>query len=272
MWFITGATSGIGLALARQALAKGERVTAVARNIDGLVEQLGDPGESSLLATRADVRDESSVQEAVDRTLTAFGRIDFVANNAAFGLFGAVEEATDAQARAIFDTDVFGALNVLRATLPVLRRQRSGHVLQGSSFYGQVSHAGVGLLSAAKYALEGLSDALVAEVAPLGIKVTLIQPGFTATNFLGNLQAADRSLSDYDQTVREVFKAVGAMPVTSFATAERIAAGIREVAASSNPPLRIALGSTGANDMRVALTARLAEIDTWAAITDAVDA
>ncbi|MFD0531485.1 SDR family NAD(P)-dependent oxidoreductase [Kitasatospora arboriphila] len=143
-----------------------------------------------MLLLRADVRDERAVRDAVDSTLARFGRIDVVANNAGYGLFGAVEEASDTQVRAVFDTNVFGVLNVLRATLPVLRAQRSGHVLQGSSVYGQSAHPGVGLLAATKHAVEGLSDALAAEVAPLGIKVTLIQPGLTATPFLANLDVA----------------------------------------------------------------------------------
>lgn len=179
-WLITGATSGIGRELTLQALENGDVVSALARDtasLDELTEAHGD----SLLLIRADVRDEQAVQEAVERTLSRFGRIDVVANNAGYGLFGAVEEASDTQVRAVFDTNVFGVLNVLRATLPVLRSQRSGHILQGSSVYGQSAHPGVGLLAATKYAVEGLSDALVAEVAPLGIKVTIIQPGMTAT-------------------------------------------------------------------------------------------
>lgn len=271
VWFITGATSGIGLELVRQALLAGERVAAVARNVEDLSDSVADLGIADLVAINADVRDRAAMQEAVDRTVEVFGRIDFVANNAGYGLFGAVEESTDAQARAIFDTNVFGVLNVLRATLPVLRRQRSGHLLQGSSFYGQVAHPGVGLLAATKYALEGLSDALAPEVAPLGIKVTLIQPSFTATNFLSNLQAAQNTEPDYDQTVREVYKSIGEMPASAFVTAQRIAAGIRAAAASENPPLRLALGSSGAKDMREALTARLAELDKWAEITNTVD-
>lgn len=268
VWFITGATSGIGRELVRQALDAGESVAALARNTDALDEWRT---TDRLLSISCDVADEASVREAVERTVSRFGRIDVVANNAGYGLFGAVEEATDAQARAIFDTNVFGVLNVLRATLPVLRAQRSGHILQGSSTYGQMSHPGVGLLSASKYAVEGLTDALVAEVAPLGITVTLIQPGYVATPFLAKLDIASSTYADYDSTVREVYKSVGALPPTAFVSPAAVAAGIRTAAASDSPPLRLALGSAGADGMRNALTARINDLDATTTITKAVD-
>jgi NAD(P)-dependent dehydrogenase (short-subunit alcohol dehydrogenase family) len=268
VWFITGASSGIGQELTRQALDAGEAVVAVSRSPVGLAG-LGRP--ELLLAVDADVRDEAAVRKAVDAAASRFGRIDVVANNAGYGLFGAVEEAADAQARAIFDTNVFGVLNVLRATLPVLRAQRSGHILQGSSYFGQTAIPGVGLLAATKYAVEGLSDALAAEVAPLGIKVTLVQPGLVATPFLSNLDTAAAAQPDYDQTVRKAQEAIGALPASAFISAERIAAGIRTAVVSDNPPLRLALGATGASEMRAALTARIADLEEWAAVTRAAD-
>ncbi|MGW5437791.1 SDR family NAD(P)-dependent oxidoreductase [Nocardia asteroides] len=269
IWFITGASSGIGRELAVQALAAGEAVIALARH----TEKLTDLGQHErLLIIEADVRDEAAVARAVEQGVARFGRLDVVANLAGYGLFGAVEEAADAQARAIFDTNVFGVLNVLRATLPVLRRQRSGHILQGSSYYGQTADPGVGLLAATKYAVEGLSDALAAEVAPLGIHVTLVQPGLTATPFLANLETAAATHTDYDQTVRALLQAIQALPASAFAEVERVAAGIRTAVAADNPPRRLALGIAGADSMRSALTARLAELDEWAAVTNLVDA
>jgi NAD(P)-dependent dehydrogenase (short-subunit alcohol dehydrogenase family) len=267
VWFITGASSGIGRELARQALAAGEAVAAVSRHA------AGELGPSDLLLTAsADVRDQDSVRKAVEAATGRFGRIDVVANNAGYGLFGAVEEASDAQARAIFDTNVFGALNVLRAVLPVLRQQRHGHILQGSSYFGQTAVPGVGLLAATKYAVEGLSDALAAEVAPLGIKVTLIQPELVATPFLGNLDTAAAAEPDYDQTVRLVQQTIGSLPASAFASVEAVAEGIRTAVDSDNPPLRLALGATGASEMRAALVARIADLDQWAAVTSAAGA
>ncbi|WP_322872034.1 SDR family NAD(P)-dependent oxidoreductase [Streptomyces goshikiensis] len=268
-WLITGATSGIGRELTLQALENGDAVSALARDTSSL-DELAEAHGERLLLIQADVRDEQAVRDAVEGTLARFGRIDVVANNAGYGLFGAVEEASDTQARAVFDTNVFGVLNVLRATLPVLRAQRSGHILQGSSVYGQAAHPGVGLLAATKYAVEGLSDALAAEVAPLGIKVTIIQPGLTATPFLANLDVA-AGLGDYDQTVREVHKGIGELPASAFSSAARIAAGIRTAVDNPNPPLRLALGTSSATGMRPALEARIEDLDSWRRVTDAVD-
>ncbi|MGW2037149.1 SDR family NAD(P)-dependent oxidoreductase [Streptomyces virginiae] len=268
-WLITGATSGIGRALTLQALENGDTVAALARDTSPLDELAQAHGER-LLLIQADVRDERAVRDAVEATVARFGRIDVVANNAGYGLFGAVEEASDTQARAVFDTNVFGVLNVLRATLPVLRAQRSGHILQGSSVYGQSAHPGVGLLAATKYAVEGLSDALAAEIAPLGIKVTIIQPGMTATPFLANLDVA-AGLSVYDQTVRQVQKGIGELPPSAFSAPERIAAGIRTAVDSPNPPLRLALGASSTTAMRPALEARIADLDGWQHLTEAVD-
>lgn len=262
VWFVTGASAGIGHELVRQALDAGESVVAVARNTAQL-DGLGRPDR--LLAISADVRDEAAVRGAVEQAVARFGRLDVVANNAGYGLFGAVEEATDAQARAIFDTNVFGVLNVLRATLPVLRRQRAGHILQGSSVLGQTTYPGLGLLSATKYAVEGLSDALAFETAPLGIKVTLVQPGPTATGFGANLDAATGTQPDYDGTVR------APQPEATASSPERVAAGIRVAVASPNPPRRLALGVVSGDDMRAALTARLADLDDWADVTAKVD-
>ncbi|MFC9083339.1 SDR family NAD(P)-dependent oxidoreductase [Streptomyces sp. NPDC057062] len=268
IWFITGASSGIGLELTRKALEAGESVAAVSRTGAALAD-LG-PSER-LLVIAADVRDEVSIRDAVEETVNRFGRIDVVANNAGYGLFGAVEEVTDAQARAVFDTNVFGVLNVLRAVLPVLRNQRSGHILQGSSYYGQTADPGVGLLAATKYAVEGMSDALALEVAPLNIKVTLIQPALTATPFLGNLDAATTTRDDYDQTVRATQKAIGELPPSAFVSVEGVVVGIRSIVGRDNPPRRLALGGSGAEAMHAALQERMADLEKWAAVSRGVD-
>ncbi len=258
-WLITGASSGIGLALARAAAERGDHVVALARNIaplDALVTGYG----SRVLARPVDVRHPAEVESAVTQTLERFGRLDVVANNAGYGLFGAVEESTDDQARAIFDTNVFGVLNVLRATLPVLRAQGSGHIVQGSSYYGRIAHPGVGLLTATKYAVEGLTDAPVGEIQPLGIKVTLVEPGTTATAFLANLESTE-AIGDYDQTVREVQKSLGQLLPEAFNLPERVAAAILAAVDAPHPPLRLPTGSTAVNQIRAALRNQLDELE-----------
>jgi NAD(P)-dependent dehydrogenase (short-subunit alcohol dehydrogenase family) len=268
-WFITGATSGIGLALATAAGERGDNVVALARHAQDHSE-LADRFGARVLPRNANVNNPAELRDSVVAAVETFGRIDIVANNAGYGLFGAVEEATDAQARAIFDTNVHGVLNVLRATLPVLRKQGSGHVLQGSSFYGQTAHPGVGLIAATKYAVEGLTDALAGELAPLGIRVTLIEPSLTATQFLANLDAA-QPISDYDQTVREVQTAIGALTPSAFNSADAVVAAILAAVDADTPPLRLATGSQAVTEMRNALTARLAELEQWAPTSNAVD-
>ncbi|RZU18529.1 short-subunit dehydrogenase [Kribbella rubisoli] len=268
-WFITGASSGIGLALAVRAAERGDNVIAVARRAEGLT-QLTEKYGDQVLSASADVASLSQLQSAVNAGLQRFGRIDFVANNAGYGVFGAVEEATDAQVRAIFDTNVHGVLNVLRATLPTLRAQKSGHILQGSSYFGQMAHAGVGMIAATKYAVEGLTEALFGELDPLGIKVTLVEPGLTATSFLANLDHVE-TISDYDQTVREVLKTIGGLPPTAFNTADRVVDAIIAATEANTAPHRIATGSAAVQDIRTALVARIAELDEWAPVSNAVD-
>lgn len=268
-WFITGASSGIGLALAVRAAERGDNVIAVARRAEGLT-QLTEKYGDQVLSAGADVASLSQLQSAVDAGLQRFGRIDFVANNAGYGVFGAVEEATDAQVRAIFDTNVHGVLNVLRATLPTLRAQKSGHILQGSSYFGQMAHAGVGMIAATKYAVEGLTEALFGELDPLGIKVTLVEPGLTATSFLANLDHVE-TISDYDQTVREVLKTIGGLPPTAFNTADGVVDAIIAATEANTAPHRIATGSAAVQDIRTALVARIAELDEWAPVSNAVD-
>jgi NAD(P)-dependent dehydrogenase (short-subunit alcohol dehydrogenase family) len=270
-FFITGASSGIGRALSQAAAARGDNVVAVARDVSSL-SALAEEHGGRVLTHAADVRDAAAVEAAVAAAVDTFGRIDVVHNNAGYGVFGAVEEVTDEQARGIFDTNVFGVLNVLRATLPVLRAQRAGHILQGSSFYGQSAHPGVGLLCATKYAVEGLTDALVGELEPLGIKVTMVEPGATATPFGSNFVAAAGTIADYDQTVREVAKATAALPPSAYDDPDRVAAAILVAVDAPRPPLRLATGTGGLDIMRDALRSRLDEQEAWRATSASVDA
>lgn len=184
-WFVTGASRGLGLELVSQLLHHGENVAATTRSPERLRQSLGnDVQKSTLLPLQVDLRDEQSVKAAVDATTDRFGSLDVVVNNAGYGFLGAVEETSNAEVHAMLDVQVVGVWNVLRAALPVLRGQRSGHIVNVSSVLGMTAVPGWALYCAGKFAVEGLTEALVGEVADFGIGVTLVEPGYFRTSFL----------------------------------------------------------------------------------------
>jgi NAD(P)-dependent dehydrogenase (short-subunit alcohol dehydrogenase family) len=204
VWFITGASKGIGLVLTQQLLLRGYRVAATSRNLADLVKTVGAKTEQ-FLPLEAEVTDEASVGKAVAATVAHFGALDVVVNNAGYGQIGALEEVSDAEARRNYDVNVFGVLNVLRATLPQLREQKSGHVFNIASIGGLVGgFTGWGIYCSTKFALSGITEALHAEVKPLGVGVTLVYPGYFRTEFLtnGSLSLAARRIDAYT-AVRE---------------------------------------------------------------------
>jgi NAD(P)-dependent dehydrogenase (short-subunit alcohol dehydrogenase family) len=184
-WFVTGTSRGLGLELVKQLLRRGDNVAATTRSADRLLSALGEGADiSRLLPLKVDLRDEAAVAQGVRRTMERFGGLDVVVNNAGYGFLAAVEETTDRDVRDMLDVQVVGVWNVLRATLPILREQKSGHVVNVSSVLGLTSVPGWGLYCAGKYALEGLSEALAGEVADFGVKVTIVEPGYFRTEFL----------------------------------------------------------------------------------------
>lgn len=268
-WFITGASSGMGLALTNAAISRGDNVVGLARN-PGPLKEIAGTHSQHLLALRADIRDQSEVESAVRKGLAKFGHIDVVVNSAGYGLWGAVEEATDQQVRAAFDTNVFGTLNVLRATLPSLRAQRSGHIVQVTAYRGQSGAPGMGLIAGFNYAKEGLSDGLYEELKPLGIHVTMVEPGPSETGFRDNLDRASE-IADYDQTVRKALEAIQTLPAKHFNRPESIAAAILAAVDADEPPLRLATGSVAVNTIRKTLQSRLANLEAWETVSIAVD-
>jgi NAD(P)-dependent dehydrogenase (short-subunit alcohol dehydrogenase family) len=269
-WFITGTSSGVGHELALTALRRGDRVAATARNTGPLAD-LVSSFPDQVLAVELDVRDEKAVQLAVKRTMEAFGRIDVVVNNAGYGLFGAVEETTDEQARAIFDTNVFGVLNVLRAALPVLRQQRAGHIVQMSSLFGHMSFPGTGVLAATKHAVAGLTEALAIELNSLGIRCTLIEPAGLNTSFMSKAVFAG-AIPDYDEITGSMLRSLEEVPLESLPSASAVATLILKAVSATNPPLLLALGRSAEDEIRKTLTARLSDLDDWADTTREPDA
>jgi NAD(P)-dependent dehydrogenase (short-subunit alcohol dehydrogenase family) len=255
-WFVTGASRGLGLALVTQLLERGDDVAATTRSTERLLDSLGDIDTSRLLPIELDLTDEAAVARAVTATTERFGGLDVVVNNAGYGFLAAVEEVTDAQVREMFDVQVFGAWNVLRAALPVMRTARSGHVVNVSSVLGLMAFPGWGLYSAGKYALEGLTASLAPEVAGLGIRVTAVEPGYMQTDFLRpvSLGLPSAPVEGYE-AIREMTDAHLAMPGTQLGDPARAAAAIITVVESGDGPLHQLLGS-----------------DTFALVSGAVDA
>lgn len=203
-WFITGASRGFGALVAERALAKGDAVIATARNPDSVNERFG--VHDKLLALPLDVTVETQAVAAAQAGVERFGRIDILLNNAGFGVMGAVEEASAEEIEAVYRTNVFGLLNVTRAVLPHMRKARAGRILNISSIGGYRAGAGFGVYSSTKFAVEGLSESLHAELEPLGVHVTVVEPGYFRTDFLdsSSLTASTLRINDYDDTAGKV--------------------------------------------------------------------
>jgi NAD(P)-dependent dehydrogenase (short-subunit alcohol dehydrogenase family) len=243
-WFITGASRGLGAAIVREAVTRGHQVAATARDAQAVKRAFPDEGED-LLALTADVTDERQLRDAVDAAVERFGRVDVLVNNAGRGLLSAVEEASDEAARAVFDTNVFGVLNVQRAVLPVLRAQRSGHVFNMSSVGGFTTAPGWGLYAATKFALEGMSEALYAELKPLGISVTIVEPGGFRTDFLdgSSLHTEPATIEDYAQSAGVTRGLVPGFNHGQAGDPVKLASALVDLAEQDDPPLRVQFGA-----------------------------
>ena len=243
-WFVTGASRGLGLELVTQLLRAGHRVTATTRSVERLTDALDGVDTSHLLPLAVDLADEGAVADAVRATAERFGSLDVVVNNAGYGFLGAVEEVSDAEARQMFDVQVFGAWNVLRAALPVLRAQGSGHVVSVSSVLGLTAVPGWGLYCAGKFALEGMTGSLAGELAGTGVRVTLVEPGYLRTDFLrtSSLGLPAQTRPGYE-AVRTMTEAHLAMPGTQLGDPARAASAVISVVAAGDGPLHQLLGS-----------------------------
>ncbi|EOX6785753.1 oxidoreductase [Pseudomonas aeruginosa] len=262
-WFITGASRGFGALIAEKALAAGDAVVATARNPQQLIERLGD--HTNLLAVGLDVTNEEQARQAVASAVERFGRIDVLVNNAGYGLLGAVEEATDEEIEKLYATNVFGLLKVTRAVLPQMRAQGSGHVINLSSIGGYGAIHGWGVYCSTKFAVEGLSEALAAELAPLGVKVTIVEPGFFRTDFLdaSSLAVSPNIIADYADTVGAMRDfAVGANHAQP-GNPEKLAEGFMALVASPNPPLRLQFGSDTVSHVETKNAKVAEELNAW---------
>lgn len=262
VWFITGASSGFGEAFARYALAQGHRVVATARDT-GKLAALAALAPERVLVQPLDVTREGAAEAAVTATVERFGRIDVLINNAGYGIVGAVEETPAAELRAQMETNFFGAAAVIRAALPQLRSQRAGAIVNISSMGGQLSFAGFGAYSASKFALEGLSEALAAEVAPFGIRVLIVEPGAFRTNLAGAAMKHMPALDAYRDTVGATRAFAHAMHATQAGDPAKAAAAVDQALRAAHTPLRLQLGQDALDAVRGHAEQLLRDLAAW---------
>ena len=263
VWLITGASSGLGRALAEAVLDAGHRVVATARDPESVTDlERRHPGQA--LAARLDVTRPDDARTALASATEAFGRVDVVVNNAGYGLFGALEELDDEQLRRQFETNVFGPVNVIRAALPQLRRQGSGHIVQISSLEGVAPIlAGETAYAATKFAAEGLCEALAMEVRHLGIRVTIVEPGPVRTDFAAGAVAEPSRIGDYDASVGEALRLFEQLAGNQPNDPARVAAAVVEAIEADEPPLRLVLGTEAVDAVRAKLDGQRGELDAW---------
>lgn len=259
--FITGASRGFGRLWTEALLERGDRVVATARNLtdlEGLKEQYKD----RFLPLQLDVTDRHASIDAVNKALKYFEKIDVLINNAGYGLFGTVEETTEEQARAQMETNFFGLLWVTQAILPVMRSQKSGHIIQVSSFLGLTTLPMLGLYNASKFAVEGLSETLATEVVHQNIKITLIEPNGYATDWAGaSAVQTESGITDY-QPVRDAFATAGE-DVSSWGKPGATISPVLDLIDNPEPPLRLLFGKVAYAAVEQSLNSRLQQIHHW---------
>jgi NADP-dependent 3-hydroxy acid dehydrogenase YdfG len=269
VWFITGTSSGFGRCLAEEVLKRGDRVIATARKpetIKDLEKQY--PGQA--LAVKLDVTKRAQIAAAVQKAVGAFKRIDVLVNNAGYGLTGAIEDVTDAAVKRIFDTNVFGLMHVAQAILPVMRKQRSGRILNISSVVGQVAFPTIGIYCATKHAVEGISEALRQEIASFGIKLTIIEPGYFQTDFGSRSIERTKPSKPYkeiDKQLGEAFKNMAASPTAG--DPRKGALAMMEAVYAAEPPNRLPLGADAMGMIREKIDTQRKELDRWQAVSAA---
>jgi NAD(P)-dependent dehydrogenase (short-subunit alcohol dehydrogenase family) len=271
VWFITGASRGFGALIAEAALKAGDAVVATARDPSTVTTRLG--SHERLLAIRLDVTKEAEAHEAAGLAAKTFGRIDILVNNAGYGLLGAIEEASAAETERLFGTNVFGLLAVTRAVLPHMRRQRSGHVINVSSVGGYTGYPGWGVYGATKFAVEGISETLAGEVAPIGIKVTVVEPGFFRTDFLddASLSRTAQQIEDYADTVGKTRAHAADVNHGQRGDPRKLAQAFMALANAKNPPLRLPLGSDTVERIEAKNAHVAKELAEWRTVATSTD-
>jgi NAD(P)-dependent dehydrogenase (short-subunit alcohol dehydrogenase family) len=271
VWFITGTSQGFGRELVRAALQRGDSVVATSRQPQSVAAAF--PAEKDrLLAASMDLRDAKQISSVVEQVVARFGRIDILVNNAGYGVTGAVEEASEKEIANVYDTNVFGLLRVTRAVLPHMRKQRSGHIVNLSSIGGLTGMPGWGIYNSTKFAVEGLSEALAAELGPLGIGVTIVEPGPFRTDFLGgSLVKTANVLPDYAETAGKTRTSADERNRKQQGDPAAAADAIVQAITSPEPPLHLILGKFAYDRMNQKLDDFRREMEHWRDLTLGTD-
>jgi NAD(P)-dependent dehydrogenase (short-subunit alcohol dehydrogenase family) len=271
VWFITGCSTGFGRFLAIVALEKGYKVVVTARNTNDVQDIVASYPDTAI-ALKLDVTDAASINSSVATAIEKFGQIDVLVNNAGIGYFGAIEESEEAEVRRMFEINVFGLAHMTQAVLPIMRKQRSGHILNIASIGGLRSFPGVGFYNATKYAVDGLSEALSKEVAPLGIKVTIVAPSGFRTDWAGR-SANDSKIviEDYASTAGKNKGDIRGYSGNQPGDPVRAAKAMIQVVETENPPLRLLLGVAALKGARLKLDELKQDFDTWAEVSEGAD-
>lgn len=272
VWFVTGAARGLGAAIAKAALDDGDKVVVSGRRIESLQSTFAEYGDR-VLAVALDVTDGAQALSAVESAVERFGRIDVLVNNAGYGQLAPFEDNLASEADQQFATNVYGVFHVCRAVLPVMRRQRSGHVFNVSSMGGVVGMGGAALYCASKFAVEGFSESLAQEVAQFGIKVTLVEPGVFRTDFLDPSSAifGTRGLEDYAAFTAKIKNASAAYNHQQTGNPAKLGKALVHLANSEHPPLRYLAGSDAYQQVSEKLNKMLAEIELWRHLSFSTD-
>ncbi len=271
VWLITGCSTGFGRALAKELLLKEYMVAVTSRSISD-ISDIVEAYPKTALALKLDVTNKDQIAQAVANTISRFGQIDVLVNNAGIGYFGAVEESEEIEVRRMFEINVFGLANMTQAVLPHMRERKCGHILNIASIGGLRSFPGVGFYNATKYAVDGLSEALYKEVAPLGIKVTIIAPSGFRTDWAGR-SAKDSSvkIADYALTAEKNKGDIRGYSGNQPGDPVRAAQAMIQITETENPPLRLLLGAAALKGARLKLEELRNDFDTWATVTEGAD-
>ncbi|MDB5029410.1 oxidoreductase [Mucilaginibacter sp.] len=270
VWFITGSSRGLGRSLTEAVLATGDKVAATARNTDTLADLVAKYGDQ-IFPVQLDVTNYKDVYKAVANTAAHFGQIDVLVNNAGFGIIGAAEAYTGEQVRSQLETNLYAPIEITRAVLPYMRKQRSGRILQISSIGGRVGNAGLTMYQAAKFGLGGFSEALAKEVAPLGIYVTCVEPGGFRTDWAGASMTYAPAIEGYEASVgtrTDFFKSDKFIPVGDPDKAARV---MVELADHPEPPVHLVLGSEAIGILKSTDEIRRAELEKWLPVSISTD-